>query len=143
MNTNVMTILMYSFLDTNIIGIQECLADDGTFLNRSKTAFLAWLNTQFSSYRNTGIHSVVVHNEICMDALPGLEVFDFKFALDKALLGENDMYISEPNTPARTGEARLCFTFQLNRGKVVTILPSRNYLSKSLVPSNETELNYN
>lgn len=143
LNSNILTIMMYSFFDTNISSISDCLAEEGVFLGMSKNRFLGWLNTQFAEFRAKKIHGVGVHPGICLDHLPGAEVLEIKYALDEKLLSEGGVYTSLPSQPAREGEAILLFAYELYNGMVIRISRTERYKVKSLVPENELEIHYN
>lgn len=143
LNSNILTIMMYSFFDTNISGISDCLAEEGVFLGMPKNRFLGWLNTQFINYRAREIRGVEVHQGICLDYLPGADVLEIKYALDEKLLCKDCLYTSLPNQPAREGEAILLFAYELYNGMVIRISRTKRYKVKSLVPENELEIHYN
>ena len=143
LNSNIMSILMYSFFDANIVSVANCLAGDGCFLGKSKEQFLGWLNSQFTALRKGKIHGVGVHTGICMDILPGAEVFEFKYALDQRLIHDDGVFYSSANMPARKGEVILCFAFQLNQGMIRKIVRTKNYYPQPFLPKNELEINYN
>lgn len=143
LNTNMLTSMMYSFFDTNISAISDCLAEEGVYLGMPKNIFLGWLNTQFINYRAREIRGVEVHQGICLDYLPGADVLEIKYALDEKLLCKDCMYTSLPNQPAREGEAILLFAYELYNGMVIRISRTEKYKVKTHIPDNELEINYN
>lgn len=117
--------LMFSFFDLNIIGFKNVLADNGVFLGMHKMEFLGKLNTKFNQLKGEKIHGVGIHAGICLDRLPGCEMFEVRVALTEDLLDENGLFFAEPNSPKREGEVIIRFAFKLRNGKVVEIRNTR------------------
>ena len=141
-NTAALDQLMFSFFDANILGFKRVLADDGIFLGKSKMEFLSRLNTKFNSLKEKGVHGVGIHTGICVDRMPGCEVFEVRYALSHDLLDKNGMYFSKANSAARENETVLRFSFRLKGGKIVEI--NRTRLYHLATPKKcDSEINYN
>ncbi|MDG1056186.1 MAG: hypothetical protein P8O83_00540, partial [Flavobacteriaceae bacterium] len=90
--------------------------------------------------KEEGINGVGIHKGICVDSMPGSEVFEVRYVLSLDLLDENGMDFSEPNAPVRHGEVVLKFAFKFKDGKVTEIKKTRNYLA---ISPRECDIDFN
>ncbi len=125
--------LLFSLYDLNILGFKKVLSEEGTFMGRDKMKFLAKLNSRFNELKEEHISGISIHSGICIDTMPGCEVFEARYGTTDNLLDETGEFLSYPNTPARKGEVVFRFAFQFKDGKVISIKSTGNYLVRKPV----------
>lgn len=128
MNSRMLDIFMYSFIEPSLDGLKDALHDDGSFVGFSKDHFIAKVQKLFYSLDKHRIKRVIVNRGICLDTIPGADVLELRFASEDYEFDEFGSSPKKLGDKAGGDEVVLRFAFHFDEGKIKKVSRTRRFI---------------
>ena len=128
MNSRVLDIFMFSFIEPSLDGLKDALHDEGSFLGCSKSHYLAKIQKFFYALNDKKMNQVIVNRGICLDTLPGADVLEIRYR-NHSVVEDNDKYpLKKLGQKADPDEYVLRFAILFEDGKINRVCKTRHFV---------------